>query len=255
MITADLHPDNFQIHLPLFEGPFDLLLFFIERDEIDIYDIPIAKITTEFLEYIQLMQVLNIEVAAEFILVAGTLMRIKSRMLLPRPELDAKGDEIDPREELVARLLEYKKYKSVVEELSDFETAQSERIIRGNIAAELKIIVKKETPIEDLEQLDPYTLLKVFKKVWERYEHDAKTPKHVIQQYPYKMDDVRESIKVLVFRTERIDFVEFIMQYPNRIYVVFSFLAILELAQEKVIRISTGTDYNQFWIMKREEEA
>ena len=95
--------ENFEVKLPLFEGPFDLLLFFIERDELDIYDIPISKITNDFLAYIQQMEQLNIEVASEFILVAATLMRIKSKMLLPRPQLDEQGNEIDPREELVRR--------------------------------------------------------------------------------------------------------------------------------------------------------
>ena len=93
--------DGFEIHLPLFEGPFDLLLFFIERDELEITDIPISKITNDFLEYIHHLEKLNIEVASEFILVAATLMRIKSKLLLPRPQLDEKGNEIDPREELV----------------------------------------------------------------------------------------------------------------------------------------------------------
>src|SRR6218665_1939440 len=93
--------ENFEIKLPLFEGPFDLLLFFIERDELDIHDIPISKITSDFLDYVRHLETLNIEVASEFILVAATLMRIKSKMLLPRPQIDEKGNEVDPREELV----------------------------------------------------------------------------------------------------------------------------------------------------------
>ena len=110
--------EKFEIKLPLFEGPFDLLLFFIERDELDIYDIPIAQITDDFLQYLDHLEQLNVEVASEFILVAATLMRIKAKMLLPRPVIDEDGNEIDPREELVRHLLEYKKYKSVVSTLS-----------------------------------------------------------------------------------------------------------------------------------------
>src|SRR5262245_37555105 len=105
--------ENFEVKLPVFEGPFDLLLFFIDRDELDICDIPIAKITNDVLDYVHHMETLNIEIASEFILVAATLMRIKSKMLLPRPQLDEQGNEVDPREELVKHLLEYKKYKSV----------------------------------------------------------------------------------------------------------------------------------------------
>ena len=111
---------SYEIKLPLFEGPFDLLLFFIERDEIDIMDIPISKITNDFFEYISDLESMNIEVASEFIVVAATLMRIKSKMLLPRLSLDEEGNEIDPREELVEHLIEYKKYKSVISEFSDF---------------------------------------------------------------------------------------------------------------------------------------
>ena len=93
--------ETFEIKLPLFEGPFDLLLFFIERDELDIHDIPISKITEDFLNYLHHLEQMNVEVASEFILVAATLMRIKAKMLLPRPTLDDEGNEIDPREELI----------------------------------------------------------------------------------------------------------------------------------------------------------
>src|SRR6185436_13544759 len=113
--------ENFEVKLPLFEGPFDLLLFFIERDELDIYDIPIAKVTVVFLNYLKRLEMLNVDVAGGLILVAATLMRIKSKILLPRPQIDEAGNETDPREELVKHLLEYKKYKSVIEHFSKLE--------------------------------------------------------------------------------------------------------------------------------------
>src|SRR5688500_18725746 len=102
--------EPYQIHLPQFEGPLALSLFFIRRDELDVYDIPTAKITNEFLGYIQQMQQMDIELASEFILVAATLMRIKAKLLLPRKEVDEQGQEIDPRKELVDRILEYKRF-------------------------------------------------------------------------------------------------------------------------------------------------
>src|SRR5262245_32100324 len=98
-LINNMPQQSFEVHLPLFEGPFDLQLFFIERDELDIYDIPISLITDEFLEYLKHLETLNVDVASEFILVAATLMRIKSKMLLPRPQIDEAGNEIDPREE------------------------------------------------------------------------------------------------------------------------------------------------------------
>jgi chromatin segregation and condensation protein Rec8/ScpA/Scc1 (kleisin family) len=103
------------------EPEFDLLLFFIERDELDIYDIPIYKITTDFLEYIHQMEKLNIELASDFILTASTLMHIKARMLLPRPERNEEGEIVDPRTELVERLLEYKRYKMVLDQIQNLE--------------------------------------------------------------------------------------------------------------------------------------
>jgi len=108
---------SYQIKLPQFEGPFDLLLFFIERDELDIYNIPITKIINEFLEYIHSQESLNIELSSEFILFISTLMRIKAKMLLPRKDVDAQGNEIDPRQELVDKILEYKKYKEAAKKL------------------------------------------------------------------------------------------------------------------------------------------
>lgn len=230
-----------------------MLLFFIERDELDIYDIPIAKVTKDFLEYIQVMTQMDMEVAAEFILVAGTLMRIKVKMLLPRPEINEKGEEIDPREELVSRLLAYKKYKSVLEEWGQMEDDMLARVQRGFLATELKTIAKVDNPIEDLSSLDAYTLLKIFQKVWERHEYEIKKPRHVIQQYPYKMDDIRQEIKEAILVDEKIEFVSFVMRNPNKIYFVFSFLAILELTQEKVIRLSVGEGFNEFWLIRRED--
>ena len=113
--------ESFEIKLPQFEGPFDLLLFFIERDELDIHDIPIATITNDFMEYMHQMQSMNIELASEFILVAATLMRIKAKMLLPRYEKDDDGNEIDPRQDLVRQLLDYKQFKAASEDLRIME--------------------------------------------------------------------------------------------------------------------------------------
>src|SRR5260221_93689 len=127
----------FEIKLPQFEGPFDLLLFFIERDELDIYDIPIANITNDFLSYMKQASVMNFELASEFIVVAASLMRIKAKMLLPRKDTDEQGNEIDPRDELVKQLLEYKRYKDILDELHQLEAERSKMYERGNVNTEL----------------------------------------------------------------------------------------------------------------------
>src|SRR5918993_5855503 len=162
MTTA---PENFEVKLPLFEGPFDLLLFFIERDELDIYDIPISKIANEFLDYVRQMEELNIEVASEFILVAATLMRIKSKMLLPRPVLDDHGNEVDPREELVRHLLEYKKYKSVVDSFHKLEETELMKEKRGNILKELKVLAESTNVEAELQDVTIFKLMTVFEKI------------------------------------------------------------------------------------------
>src|SRR5918994_516207 len=129
--------ENYQIKLPQFEGPFDLLLFFIERDELDIYNIPINNIIKDFLEYVHKQENLDIELSSEFILFVSTLMRIKAKMLLPRKELDAQGNEIDPRQELIDKLLEYKRYKEAAARMADMEATRMLMVKRGNIQKEL----------------------------------------------------------------------------------------------------------------------
>ena len=123
--------ETYTIRLPQFEGPFDLLLFFIERDELDIYNIPISRITDDFLSYIHALEDLDVDLASEFILVAAQLMSIKARMLLPRKQVDETGEEIDPRQELVDRLLEYKQYKAILDDMRQLEEERQFRSPQG----------------------------------------------------------------------------------------------------------------------------
>ena len=150
---------GYTIKIQQFEGPFDLLLFFIERDELDINNIPISKITEDFLLYIKELENLNIDVASEFILVAATLMRIKAKLLIPRKEVDEEGNEIDPRDELTQKLLEYKQYKEIIDELRDMEQTQSTKHDRGNVSKELKQIANKALVDSELESFDLFKLL------------------------------------------------------------------------------------------------
>lgn len=239
---------SFEIKLPLFKGPFDLLLFFIERDELDIYDIPIHKITNDFLEYMHQMEKMNIEVASEFILVAATLMRIKAKMLLPRPELDELGNEVDPREELVAHLLEYKKYKSVVQELEQMEGSRMEKEKRGNIIKELKHLSEVSNVESELQDLDLYKLLKVFERVMFRFQEEKNKPVHKVQQYPYSIEGQKSWVLAKLKSKEKVSFVEIIEENREKVAVVYNFLAILELLQLHFITIHIGLGFNNFWI-------
>lgn len=246
---------SFEIKLPLFEGPFDLLLFFIERDELDINDIPISKITKDFLDYIHRLEEMNIEVASEFILVAATLMRIKSKMLLPRPQLDEEGNELDPREELVKHLLEYKKYKSVLADLQKMEEGEIDKEKRGNITKELRSLSETVNVESELQDVDLYKLLKVFQKVVERYELEQKKPRHEVVQYPYTIAGQRSFIVNKLSDVPKLSFAAVIEEDPNKIAVIFNFLAILELLQMQIITMHIGLGFNNFWIEKLEKVA
>lgn len=244
---------KFEIKLPLFEGPFDLLLFFIERDELDIYDIPIAKITDDFLDYLAHLEQLNVEVASEFILVAATLMRIKAKMLLPRPVIDEEGNEVDPREELVKHLLEYKKYKSVVSTLSKMEADRLDRELRGNLKKEIRHLSETINVEAELQDLDLYKMMKVFQKVLKRYEFEKNKPVHQVVQYPYTIEKQKSRLMERLVYGKKLSFAEMVAEKPDKILVIFNFLSILELLQLKQIVISLGEGFNNFWIERRDE--
>ena len=240
---------SFEIKLPLFEGPFDLLLFFIERDELDIHDIPISKITNDFLGYLHDLERMNIEVASEFILVAATLMRIKAKMLLPRPVINEVGEEVDPREELVKHLLEYKKYKSVIQELADLEEQRLLRHERGNLVSELKKLSETTNVEAELQDLTLYKLLRVFERVTDRYEQKQQEKPHQVIQYPYTIAGQRTYLlSMLQTAAAPVAFSEVIRQDTHKIAVIFNFLAVLELLQVGEIAIRIGEGYNNFWI-------
>lgn len=244
---------SFEIRLPRFEGPFDLLLFFIERDELDIYDIPIAKITDDFLDYLHQLEKMNIEVASEFILVAATLMKIKAKLLLPRPQLDEEGNEIDPREELVKHLLEYKKYKSVIDELKTLEEKRLSKEKRGNVVKEIKALSEISNVEAELQDIDLYKLLKVFQKVMTRYEYEQNKPSHQVVQYPYTVENQKTFLISKLTKTKKLSFLEIIDFESNKIAVIFNFLAILELLQLRKITMKLGLGFNNFWIEILEE--
>ena len=241
---------SYEIKLPLFEGPFDLLLFFIERDEIDIMDIPISKVTNDFFEYISELESMNIEVASEFIVVAATLMRIKSKMLLPRLSFDEEGNEIDSREEMVEHLMEYKKYKSVISEFSDLEDNRLGKKIRGNLANEISVIGERAKVESELQDIDLYKLLVVFQNVLSRYEVEKNKPNHQIFEYPYTISEQKKFLINLLKSKSKISFVKLIEDNPLKILVIYNFLAMLELIQDSKVKLSLGNGMNNFWIQK-----
>ena len=247
----------YQIKLPQFEGPFDLLLFFIERDELDIYNIPIFKLTNEFLEYIHSLETLNIEQASEFILFVSTLMRIKAKMLLPRKELDAQGNEIDPRMELVDKILEYKRFKEASEEMILMEAERLMQQKRGNIRQELEAIGQEHSEGTEITTVTVYKLMQAYERVMKRFKDRNNKPQHVVVKYNYSMEGQRAFLLDYMKTQTRVSFEGMFSECNNRIQAIFTFLAMLELIQQKYLSILMGTGRNNFiveWNTAREDE-
>lgn len=238
--------ESFEISLPQFEGPFDLLLFFIERDELDIHDIAVAKITGDFLDYIHHMHTLNIELASEFIVVAATLMRIKAKMLLPRMELNDEGTELDLKKDLIQKLIEYKRFKIVSEDLLILEEERFKQEKRGNILLDIGHVTVDSEPGEDLHSIDLYKLMLLYERSMEKYKQRHAAVKHTVTQYPYTIEEQKKVLGELLKINQQLDFQQIARHSEGRIHFVFNFLALLEMLQQHLISIQLGLGYNNF---------
>jgi len=237
---------SYQIKLPQFEGPFDLLLFFIERDELDIYNIPITGITNDFLSYIHTLDNLNIELASEFILFVSTLMRIKARMLLPRKEVGPDGKEIDPRQELVDKILEYKRFKEASEVMQIMEADRQMQQKRGNIKNEMDNLGDSYSEGTEIQTVTMYKLLQAYEKVIKKFNDRNLKPQHVVVKYNYSLEGQRVFLVSHLQEQKRVPFEMLFASCENRIHAIFTFLAMLELIQQKFLAILIGTGRNNF---------
>lgn len=248
---------TYQIKLEQFEGPFDLLLFFIERDELDIYNIPITKITNDFLDFIHNSEKLNIELSSEFILFISTLMRIKAKMLLPRKELDADGNEIDPRQELISKILEYKRFKEAAAKMAEMEAIRQLMFKRGNLQKEISQIGEEAGEGTEIQTVTLFKLMKAFEKVIVKLHERNNKPVHTVVRYNYTMEESREYM-LNTCRTEKtVSFEKIFDVCENRIHAIFLFLSLLELVQQRFMSLLTGEGKNNFiveWNENREEE-
>lgn len=243
---------TYKIKIDQFEGPFDLLLFFIERDELDIHDIPIAKITNDFLGYVRQMESLNIDLASEFILVAATLMRIKAKMILPRKPLDEEGNEIDPREELVRRLVEYKRYKATIDEFRDLEESRSQKMPRGNASRELKKLSQKALVDTELESLTLFKLMKAFERVMDRLKEGEKKTFHKVYNYNHTVEDQEEFILNSVKIKQNLPFKDLFHNMQDRLHAIITFLALLALINQQKVHFEDREGANNFVVSYRE---
>jgi segregation and condensation protein A len=248
-----LNSSSYQIRLSQFEGPFDLLLFFIERDELDIYNIPIHKLIRDFLDFIHQEETLNIELSSEFILFVSTLMRIKAKMLLPRKELDELGNEIDPRQELVNKVLEYKRFKEAAALLAGMEEQRMKLIRRGNLHRELLQIGEEAGEGTEIQSISLFKLMKTFEKVLMRLQERKNQPRHTVVQYTYTIEESRQFLIDLVSQDKTVPFEKIIEVCENRIHAIFLFLSVLELVQLGYMNILIGEGRNNFILEHNEE--
>jgi len=235
----------YRVKLDAFEGPFDLLLFLIRKHEVDIYDIPIHDITRQFQEYIELLKMLDLEVAGEFIEMVAILMNIKARMLLPRP-LGMSDDEYeDPRTELVERLIEYQRFKEVAEDMHEIEAKQ--RKIFGR-----KYFQKTESPNEDtdetyLSDVTLFDLLLAFKKA---LDNMPKVTYHEVKMIDVTIEQQTEYILQKISDQTMILFSELINEIKEKIVIVVTFLALLEMIRTKIIVVRQSSAFEDIRIKK-----
>jgi len=235
----------YRIKLQNFEGPLDLLLFLIKKNEVDIYDIPIADITRQYMEYVEIIQLLDLEGASEFILLAATLIRIKAKMLLPRPKSEDDDEEIiDPRMELVTRLIEYKRFKELSFKLSDIEDHQRKVFQRG---FHPDIDVDADDGIELDEDVSLFSLISVFNQVIERM---PKETFHHVEDIQISMEEQIEFVIKNLQKVKQISFVDLIAHLRGKIIIIVTFMAILELIKRGEIVARQSMPFGEIWIVR-----
>ena len=236
--------EDYPVRLTNFEGPLDLLLHLIKKHEVNIYDIPIALITQQYLDYLELMQEMNLDVAGEFLVMAATLIHIKSRMLLPRPDPTQEDPEEDPRDALVRRLLEHQRFKAAAELLHEKEIQRSAMWHRpdGRIAD-----VVGEAPEPEIE-VDLFSLMAAFRHVLERMRA---RPKVVLPPEQIPIETRIEQLLARLSETEACGFEELFADVQTRAGMIVTFLALLEMIRLKLIRVFQQGAFGPIRVYKR----
>jgi segregation and condensation protein A len=244
-------PDAYKVKLESFEGPLDLLLYLIRKNEVNIYDIPIAAITEQYLAFIPLMEELNLDVAGEFLVMAATLIHIKSKMLLPRPETaqDSFLEEEDPRDELVRRLLEHQKFKQAAEVLHDREQARSAQFTRPDSRVADAVSDEYEPELE----VDLFSLLAAFRGVLTRASRRSR------MVLPPERISIEERIQQLLGRLSETQACGFEDLFEDgdgsRGFMIVTFLAMLEMIRLKLIRVFQSGSLGAIRVYKRARPA
>ena len=244
-------PDAYKVKLESFEGPLDLLIHLIRKNEVNIYDIPISLITEQYLGYIELMQELNLDVAGEFLVMAATLIHLKSRTLLPRPPAahEDGGEEEDPREALVRRLLEHQKYKAAAELLHERETLRGAQFMRPDA----RVADAAGDDYEPELEVDLFSLLAAFRGVLERAN---RRPRMVLPPEQMSIEDRIEQLLSRLSETEACGFENLFEDGDgSRGFMIVTFLALLEMIRLKLIRVFQAGGFGPIRVYKRARPA
>lgn len=233
--------NDYRVDLAVFQGPLDLLLYLIRKEEVDIYDIPIARITKQYLKYIELMQVLNLEIAGEFILMAATLIRIKTRMLLPRDE--SEDEDVDPREELVLALIEYKKYREAGEMLRERALLEQRRFVPPSPLEEVPSRVDL-SPATTL-----YDLMMAFRDVLAQKRDEAIHEVHVEE---VSIEDRIQYVIGYLKERDVVSFTELFADVPRKIVAIVTFVALLELVRAHRVSVRQSTPFAELRVYRGE---
>jgi segregation and condensation protein A len=236
---------TYRVKLNDFEGPLDLLLFFIKRDQLDIYDIPIARITKEFLDYVHYIRMLDLEIAGEFIVMAATLMQIKVRMLLPHEEGIEDLIEDDPRKELADRLAEYARFKEASRNFDHLQEEGSRWFYRRYFKNDDRQFVSPED--EELKDVTLIDLVTAFKRAMDKLET---TPYHNIQRLNVTIEEQIDFLVAAVEDKPTLHFLEIAVGIHERIRLVVTFIALLELIKRNILRVQTRGGFNDFIITR-----
>jgi len=246
ILGAEDQRPTYQITIPSFDGPMDLLLHLIKEHELDIYDIPISKITKEYLAYLEIMKTLNLEIAGDFLVMAATLMQIKSRMLLPVDPTPDQPEE-DPRLELMRRLVEYKKFKDAADQLLDLEKLRN-HILSRKVSMEVKEVGEEE----HLEEVTLFGLLAAFKDVLIHTQEDVTAellrPEITVSQ---KINDLMDMLQV----HHKVVFRPLLEACPTKIEKIIVLLALLELIRLKLVKVFQNTNFGEIEVYLLQNEV
>ena len=238
---------SYKVQLQNFEGPLDLLLFLIQKSEVDIYDIPIAEITHQYLAYLEVIELLDLDNASDYVLMAATLIRIKAKMLLPVPPLEEDEEYVDPRQELVQQLIEYQRYKDVAAGLGELEAQNRNFFALANYGFKDDEVLEEED--DTVGEVSLYDLMAAFLQVLRRVPPKTQ---HTVETIPVTIEEQSAFILDILVKQGRFQFSDLLQYIKERIVLIVTFVAILEMVKRQEVQLLQANPFSEIWIQKKD---